>query len=306
MLARAVPGDEEEVLDRLALVHHDELLVRLRAALQDRRARHDGDVLGHHPHLDRGERRAGRNRRWPPRRRARRAGWRGWCAISSSCEGSVKRPVAGGERALHVLGDLRLDLVLRQHDRRRQGRRREVARRPGEVGVVLRDVGRRLDGRAGVGEHLQRVERRHLVGEAGGSGEQRRLDAGEQVVLHHLAVADLGRLGDVEKLLGGDDVDRLDQAVALGKAGLVAAHVLLLRQRRRRRGGEVRFRDRARRRSSSRSARRPSALSISCRRASAPRRDGDRRTCGARRRPRSPARRRARPRGRGGSRRGSG
>ena len=105
----------------------------------------------------------------------------------------------------------------------------------------MRDVGRRLDGRARVGENLQRVERGHLVGEAGRRCDERRLDAREKVVFHHLAVADPGRLRDVEHLLRGDDVDRLDQPVTLWEDRLVVGDVLLLWQRQGRGYGEVRF-----------------------------------------------------------------
>ena len=140
-----------------------------------------------------------------------------------------------------MLGDLRLDFVVRQRDGGGQRARREVARRPGELGVVLRDLGRRLDRRTRIGEYLQRVERRHVVGEAGLGGHERRLDPREEMRAHHLLVADLGRLGDVEHLLGRDDVDRFDESIALRRALLVPGLVLLLRLRQRRCRGELRF-----------------------------------------------------------------
>ena len=125
-----------------------------------------------------------------------------------------------------MLGHLRLHLVGRERHVGGERLRGEVARGPGELGVVLLRLGRRLDRRAGVGQYLQRVERRHIVGEPGGGGQKRGLDAGEAAHPQHFLVAGAGRRGDAELLLGGDDVDRLHQPIALvrvetGLAGLL-------------------------------------------------------------------------------------
>ena len=124
-------------------------------------------------------------------------------------------PVAGRKRRLDVLGDLRLHLLRREGHERGQRLRRKVPRRPGELGIVLLRLRRCFDRCPRVREDLQRIERRHLVGETRGCRQKGGLDAGEVMHPHHFLVADLRRGGDAEDLLGGDDVDRLDQTVAL-------------------------------------------------------------------------------------------
>ena len=95
----------------------------------------------------------------------------------------------------------------------------EVALRKGDFGVVLgrAGVGRRvgLFGRAA--GHHQRIERRHRVGEGIGGERQRRRQDRERPHPHDLLVADLDRRRRFVGLLGGDDVDRPDQPVALAR-----------------------------------------------------------------------------------------
>ena len=99
-----------------------------------------------------------------------------------------------------------------------------------DFGVVDPGLGffRRGDGvAAGAGEQPKRVEGGYFVGQAGLGKGQRGGDAGEGQGADDLAVA--GANGDrrLEALLGGDDVDRLDQTVALARIDAGVAAVLL-------------------------------------------------------------------------------
>ncbi len=95
----------------------------------------------------------------------------------------------------------------------------EVALRKRDFGVVLRraGVGRRVGFLGRAAGHHQRIERRHRVGEGIRRQRQRRRQDRERPHPHDFLVADLDRRRRLVGLLGGDDVDRPDQPVALAR-----------------------------------------------------------------------------------------
>ena len=138
---------------------------------------------------------------------------------SSHCPGKGQGGFgAGGELRLGLLGDLRLTLLDRQRgDLPLRLAGREVARDERDLGVVGRDVGlgRAIGGVPRIRQKLQRVEGRNLLGEA---GRRERQSGGHMRIgarAHDLLLAGAGGGRRLEGLLGGDNVHRPQDAVAL-------------------------------------------------------------------------------------------
>ena len=196
-----------------------------------RRLRDVGDVFRHHPHFDRGERRVG------ARRAGRRVGERaragrcrpGWCASAAFAAAKRQRRSPGAAGVLDRFDDLRLRLGERQFAGHRGGvGARQIALRERDFGVVLRraGVGRRvrLLGRAAGQLQADRTAaRRRRSRSASGSASVDSMREGPR--LDDFLVADLDRRRRLEGLLGGDDVDRPHQPVALARIDPFAARL---------------------------------------------------------------------------------
>ena len=228
-------------------------------------ARNAGDVLRHHAHFDRRERRVRTRPSRSSRKRARPADRRrrGWCASAAS---AAPEPAAPRRRSARFTQSLTCACAsLEVNSPLTSAASRSAMSRlvKPDLGVVrrrllvLRDVLPfaapallSLSGSNGGTASAKRGRRRR----------QGRRKQGEGARLQHLLVADLHRHRRLEGLLGGHDVDRTHQPIAL--AGIDA---LLLRRLRDAAAASripaprrTSIGDRGRDRASSRSARRRS------------------------------------------------